>query len=317
MRNARSFAKIYKAREFPVIFATVLLFVLLAILSENFLSANNVMNVLRYAAIIVVVAVGEALILISGEVDISVGALTGFCGIMAALLWQIGCAPVVILFGTMTAGALVSTISALLITRLRLASFVVTLGMLSVLKGSMLVITGGFQLKYESPLSVLGHGYIGPISVSVLVMFIVFALIFVVLNFTPFGRKILTTGSNKFAAEISGIAVKNIKLACFSITGALCGISGLMMAGSVLSAGATSGVGNETDVLASCIIGGTTLLGGEGSIVGTLLGGILLALMRNGFVLLNIGASWQMMATGGIIVISIIIDSLKNNRNRI
>jgi ribose transport system permease protein len=304
-------------REFPAVFATLLLFIILTISSKNFFSVDNIMNMLRQASVIVIVSLGEAFILISGEVDISVGALMGFCGIIAALLWKAGAGLFIVLAGTLAAGVLVLLINGMLITRLRLASFVVSLGMLSILKGSMLVITGGFQLKYESPLSSLGYAYIGPFPCSVLLMLVLFVLAYLLLNHTSFGRNVLYTGANAKAAQLSGIITSNVKLKCFLITGAMCALSGLIMAGSVLSAGAASGLGYENDIIAACIIGGTTLMGGEGSVVGVFFGGILLALMRNGFVLLNIGSSWQIIATGFIIVGSIILDSLKNNRNKI
>lgn len=313
MENVRkSGQKIIKMREFPSEAALIALFILLSILSPNFLGVNNLMNMAKQAAVIGLVAMGETFVLISGEVDLSVGAMLGFCGVMAAVLWQAGMPPAVILICVLCIGAISASISALLIVRLKLAAFAVTLGMMSILKGAMLVITGGFQLKYESPLAVLGHGYLGKVPYGVVLLFILLICFYILLKKTPFGRRVFATGSNATAARISGISTGKIKIICFAITGMLCGLGGLLMSGSVLSAGASTGIGYENDIVAACVIGGTTLKGGEGSIVGAVIGSFLLGTVKNGFVLLNLGASWQLVATGSIIVLSIIIDSIKN-----
>lgn len=314
MGNVRkSGQKIIKMREFPSAAALIALFILLSVLSPNFLGVNNLMNMAKQAAVIGIVAMGETFILISGEVDLSVGAMLGFCGVMAAVLWQAGMPPVVILLGVLCIGAISASISAILIVRLKLAAFAVTLGMMSILKGAMLVITGGFQLKYESALAVLGYGYLGKVPYSVVVLFILLIFFYILLKKTLFGRRVFATGASATAARISGISIGKTKIICFAITGMLCGLGGLLMSGSVLSAGASTGIGYENDIVAACVIGGTTLKGGEGSIIGVVIGSFLLGVIKNGFVLLNLGASWQLVATGSIIVLSIIIDSIKNN----
>ncbi len=316
MNNTRVsiFKTLVQKREFPATSALIVLFILLSVASPNFLTMDNLMNMAKQAAVIGLVAMGEALILISGEVDLSVGAMLGFCGIMAAILWENGMPPAAIFIGVLLIGGGISAVSALFIVKLRLAAFAVTLGMMSILKGAMLVITGGFQLKFESPLAVLGYGYLGKIPYGVIIMAVLLVVLYILLMHTPFGKKVFATGSNSVAAKISGINTGSIKILCFVITGMLCGLGGLLMSGSVLSAGATTGIGYENDIVAACVIGGTTLRGGEGSILGVVIGSILLGTVKNGFVLLNIESSWQLVATGSIIVLSIIIDSLKNKK---
>lgn len=302
-------------REFPVLVATLFLIILLTFLNENFIKTGNIINVVRQSTLIIILAVGEAFVLISGEVDISIGAVMGLSGIMAAILSVAGFPVVLVLFLTLAIGASIGVINALLVVKLRIMSFVATLGTLSILKGVMLIITGGFSVKFESPLAFLGYGLIGIIPLSVILMLVIVVIMHVILSKTTLGREVFATGSNYKAARISGVAVVKIKIFTFALAGLLAAFAGIILTGNLLISDPTAGVGYEMDVVAACIIGGTTLKGGEGSIIGVVFGCILMSLMRNGFVLLGVSSSWQTIAAGLVIVLSIILDSWKNNRN--
>ncbi len=313
VRNA--LLKMVKQKEFSVFVALVLLCTVVSLLSPYFLGVQNIFNVLRQFSVIGILAVGQALIIITSGIDLSVGSVLGLMGVVAALLAGLGLPPAAVFVLTILLGAMVASINGLLVTKARINPFIVTLGMMSIARGASLLITGGMPISIENDITFLGSGYIGVVPVPVIIMFIVAIAGHVFSTKTLAGRNIYAVGNNERAAKLSGIRVDKVKVMVFMIMGALCALSGMIVSGTLKTAEPSAGAGYEMDVIAAVVIGGTSLAGGEGSIVGVILGAAIMGVLRNSFVLLGVSAYWQIVAIGVVTIGAVALDSLKNKRD--
>ncbi|WP_406676828.1 ABC transporter permease [Moorella sp. ACPs] len=309
--RSKSKVKISSFQEVGILIALVVLCIALSIASPFFLQKDNILNVLRQISVVGILAVGEAFIIISGAIDLSVGSLLGLGGVMTAYFTMIGVNPFLAAVLGLAVGGLGGFINGILVTKAKINSFIVTLGMLSVARGITLLITGGMPISFESPIAFLGNGYIRSVPVSVIVMFLIIGLGHIFATKTIMGRNIFAIGNNEKAAELSGIAVEKLRLIVFTLMGILAALSGIILAGNLLSADPTSGTGYELDVIAAVVIGGASLAGGQGSIFGVLIGAALMGVLRNGFVLLGISAYWQIVTIGIVIVAAVGLDQLR------
>ncbi len=309
-KNAIS--KISGVNELPILFALFVLCLALSFLSPYFLTVDNVFNVLRQISIIGILAVGQAFIIITGGIDLSIGNVLGLTGVLAAIFISIGISPFFVFILVILCGCLISSINGILVTKVRINPFIATLGMMSIARGVALLITGGLpKTMGESSLNFLGGGYIGVVPVPVIIMFIVVISGYIFATKTLIGRNIFAVGSNERAAKLSGIRVNKTKMITYIIMGGLCGIGGMILAGTLKSAEPNAGSNYALDVVAAVVIGGTSLSGGEGSIIGVLIGAAIMGVMRNGFVLLGVSAYWQIVSIGIVIIAAVAIDSLK------
>lgn len=308
--------RIVKRKEFSVFVALVLLCTVVSILSPYFLSVQNIFNVLRQFSVIGILAVGQALIIITAGIDLSVGSVLGLMGVTAALLAGLGFPPVLVFVLTIVFGCTVASVNGLLVTKVRINPFIVTLGMMSIARGASLLITGGMPISIDNGITFLGSGYIGVVPVPVILMLIVAVLGHIFATKTLPGRNVYAVGNNERAAKLSGIRVDRVKIMVFMIMGALCALSGMIVSGTLKTAEPSAGAGYEMDVIASVVIGGASLAGGEGSIVGVILGAAIMGVLRNSFVLLGVSAYWQVVAIGVVTIAAVAVDSLKNRKNR-
>ena len=306
--------RITKIKEFGVFAAFLFLCILLMILSPYFLGVQNIFNVLRQISIIAILAVGQAIIIILGGLDLSIGTVMGLSGVICAILISTGLPPIVVLFIVLAAGGTVGILNGLIITKLKVNAFIVTLGMQYIARATALLITGGLPIWLEGDITFLGSGYVGVVPMPVIIMFIVAVAGIVFTQKTLPGRNIYAVGNNEKAAKLSGIRTDKVKIMAFTIMGVLCGLSGIILAGTLKSAEPTAGLGYELEAIAAVIIGGTSLSGGEGTILGVLIGAALMGVLKNGFVLLGISAYWQIFAIGVVIIGAVAIDSLKNKK---
>lgn len=305
---------ILKKKEFSVFVALVILCAIISALSPYFLRMNNLFNVLRQFSIIGILAVGQAFIIITGGIDLSVGSIVGLMGVLTAIYSNAGIPPALVFLASLATGTAVGGVSGLLVTGLGINPFIVTLGMMSIARGSALLLTGGLPISNETAITWLGGGYVGPVPVPVIIMFLVAAAGQVFASKTLPGRNVYAVGDNERAARLSGIRVERVKATVFMIMGALCALSGIILSGTLNSAEPTAGSGYELDVIAAVVIGGASLSGGEGSIVGVIIGAALMGVLRNGFVLLGISAYWQIVSIGVVIIAAVAIDSVKSRR---
>jgi ribose transport system permease protein len=303
-----------RRKELSVLIALIVLCAIISMLSPFFLRVTNIFNVLRQFSIIGIVAVGEALVIITGGIDLSVGSVVGLCGVVTALLANAGLPAGLVLLASMAFGGCIGAVNGTLVTRASINPFIVTLGMLSIARGAALLITGGLPISNETPITWLGGGYVGPVPVPVILMFLVATAGQVFASRTLAGRNVYAVGDNERAALLSGIRVKRVKTMVYVIAGALCALGGIVITGTLNSAEPAAGTGYELDVIAAVVIGGASLSGGEGSIAGVIIGAALMGVLRNGFVLLGISAYWQVVSIGLVIVLAVGLDSLKSRR---
>jgi len=309
---------IMKIREIGVLAALVLMFIIMSFASPYFLSVSNIFNVMRNMSTIGIMAIGMTMIIVTAGIDLSVGSLLAVTAIvMARLMYQgVGTLPAV-LAGFMVGGIL-GGVNGLLITKLKLTPFIPTLGMLSIARGLTVFFATGIKGSVASNISVkdpfvefIGGGYIGPIPMPVIIMFILVFLSSFFLRRTVLGRQIYAIGSNEEAAMLSGVNVDRVKLFVYTLMGLLCALSGIMTAGLLSTAATNSGTGNELDVIAAVVIGGASLQGGKGTVWGAIIGAAIMSVLRNSFVLLHLPGFVQTISIGVVIILAVSIDSRK------
>lgn len=301
--------------EFSVLIALLVLCAFLSFSSPYFLTARNIVNVFRQFSLIAILAVGQALIILTGGIDLSVGSLVGFTACFGAWVARAGASPLVTLIAILGMGTMVGLSNGILVSKVGIPAFVATLGMMSITRGFSLLITMGVPIHYEPTwISVFGGGHISIVPVSVLVMLIVVAIGYIFASNTVPGRNVYAVGNSEKAAKLSGIQVEKVKIMVFTITGFLAGICGLILMGQLDGADAFYGNGYELDVIAAAVIGGISLSGGEGSPLGVIVGAALMGVLKNAFVLLAVPGYWQTVVIGVVIIGAVSIDSLRRKR---
>lgn len=301
-------------KEAPIFLVLVCGCIVVGMLTPYFFSIGNIFNVLRQISIYAILAVGEALIIITGEIDLSIGYMMGLCGVIAALCAKANVPPVLILLITVAFGVCMSSISGMLITKFGINSFIATLGLQNICRGISLLLTGGISIMVKNPVTVLGSGYFGPMPLCSVIMLLVIAVFALFVKYAQLGRNIFAVGSNFTAARFSGVNSNAVKRAVFAISGALVGLSGVISYGTLKAADPTAGAGFELDAVAAVVIGGTSMAGGEGTIIGVLIGAAIMGVLKNAFVLLHISAYWQVVVLGIVIIAAVFIDSVKRLR---
>lgn len=301
--------------EVSVLIALLFLCVFLSFSSPYFLTARNIVNIFRQFSLIAILAVGQALIILTGGIDLSVGSVVGFTACFGAWVARLGASPFLTLLAILGMGILVGLSNGLLVSKVGIPAFVATLGMMSISRGFSLLITMGVPIHYKPTwISVFGGGYISIVPVSVLVMLAIVAIGYIFANDTVPGRNIYAVGNSEKAAKLSGIQVDRVKTMVFTITGLLAGICGLILLGQLDGADAFYGNGYELDVIAAAVIGGISLSGGEGNPLGVVVGAALMGVLKNAFVLLAVPGYWQTVVIGVVIIGAVSIDSLRRKR---
>ena len=301
-----------RSSTFGVALILLALCVVLTLSTDRFLTQTNLFSVMRAFSFIAIIAIGECMVIISGGVDLSVGSIFGFSGLIAAIAlnrwgWSI---PAGIVTG-MVVGTGFGMVNGGLITKLRIPPFIATLGMLSVVRGLAYAITSGYPVRVPSEFNVLGQGYMGPVPYPVIYMAVLALIFSLFLKKTVLGRRIYAIGGNEEASAISGIRVDRVKLLVYTLAGLLAGISGVISIARLGVAQSTAGLGWELDVVAAVIIGGASLSGGKGTILGAILGAAIMGVLRNGLVLLNVSPYWQQAVIGLVIIIAIAADQMR------
>ncbi len=290
--------------------------IILSILSPYFLKVSNIFNVLKSISFIGITSIGMTMLIITGAFDLSVGSVAGLGGMVtAALITKAGVNPVFSLLIGIATGIFIGFFMATLVNKLGINAFIVTLGMLSIARGFTYLIAKGSNIFIKSKgILFLGQGYLGKVPVPVILMAIFVVIGSLFLRFTVFGRYIYAVGGNERAARLAGIQVNKIRLIVFMICSSLAAFSGIVVAGMLGSAEMTAGTGLELDVIAAVIIGGTSLSGGKGTVIGSLIGAAIMGVLRNGFVLLGIPYEVQVISIGVVIILAVVFDSLKTRR---
>lgn len=302
-----------RVRPYALYAAFLLLILMFTILSPVFFTQGNLANIGRQTALVSIMAVGMTMVIVTAEIDLSVASTLALAGMAAALAmqvynyWFIGAA------AGLAMGALVGWMNGILITRLLIPSFIVTLGMLGICRGIALVVTNTAPvlISNRSFANIFGQGYFLGIPAPICLTIVTLALGIYLLHLTTFGRKLYAAGGNPTAARYSGINVANIKTKAFILTGTLAGLAALILSAFGEASRPDSGVGLELDVIAAVILGGTSLFGGRGTIVGTLIGSLIIGILNNGLVLVGIDSSWQVAIKGFIIIFAVAFSERK------
>lgn len=296
--------------------ALIVLFIYLTIASDHFATADNLFNVGVQVAVTAIVAIGQTFVIITAGIDLSVGSVAALTGVIGAMLIAYSGIPVIpaICLAILIGGA-TGLVNGVLVTFAGLAPFIATLGMLSVARGLVDVVTNATAVfGLPTSFDYLGQGQVVGIPIPVIVLVGVAIIAHVVLTRTRLGRYTYAIGSNPDAARLSGIPVRRYLNAVYVISGLLAGLGGIMAMSRVGSGQPNFGLGLELDAIAAAVIGGTSLFGGEGTIAGTLIGAFLIALIRNGSVLLNINTFVQSIIIGCIIWLAVMWDQLRRRR---
>jgi ribose transport system permease protein len=302
-------------QDYVVYIGFVIIFIVfsLALYDDGFLSRNNLLNIVRQTATISVMAVAMTFVLASAEIDLSVGSVAGLASVAAALVVsKYGIIPGVIA-GLLT-GAVVGSINGLLVTRVGIPSFLVTLGMLGIAKGTAMWITDTAPIPIGNELynDIFGSGNLGPVP-SLIIWTVVFLIGgHILLKKTPFGRQVLATGGNEIAARFSGINTKRIKQYTLLMSATVAALAGMLYAGRLHSGRFQWGEGDELSVIAAVVLGGTSLFGGTGSVIGTIIGSLLIGLINNGLILMGLEYSQQLIVRGAIIILAVALTGRKN-----
>jgi len=315
-----------QAKQKLLAFASlIVLMVIFSVLKpEAFFTTDNIIGILQSTTVIGVLAIASTFIIITSGIDLSVGVLMTFCAVMAGVFMvNLGLPMWIGVPGAVVVGALSGTVSGLAITKLRVPPFIATLGMMMLLKGASLIITKtrpiyfndveGFDaISLGSALSDLLPGL--PIPNGVLIMFIVAIVCAVILNKTALGRYTFALGSNEEAVRLSGVNVDRWKVIIYAFSGGICGIAGLLIASRLNSAQPALGQGYELDAIAAVVIGGTSLSGGVGTILGTIIGSFIMSVLINGLRIMSVAQEWQMVLTGVIIILAVYTDNLRRKK---
>jgi simple sugar transport system permease protein len=300
-------------RNSDFVFQTTLLFIFFAVFiflslaAPNFLSSNNIFNILRQAAPTLIVAVGMTLVITTSGIDLSVGSGAALIAVLVAMSLGAGWASWLAIPMMLVLGLAIGFLNGYFTAYQVMPAFIVTLASLSILRGLAQLLTKGYSIPIDpdSPFLILGRGRVGDVPVPVIVAFVVVVIGYVLLNHTRFGFYITGLGSNEEAVRRSGVNVRQIKLAVYMFAGVLTAVGGMMTASRLASGSSYTGIGFELQVITAVIVGGTNLFGGEGRMLGTVIGTLLLAMISNGLILLKVDAFYEQIIQGAIILFAI------------
>ncbi|ABA21793.1 inner-membrane translocator [Trichormus variabilis ATCC 29413] len=295
----------------------VIICILFSLLSPNFPTAGNAVNILRQASINIVLATGMTFVILTGGIDLSVGsilAVSAVVTVLVSLLPALGWAAVPV--GLLT-GLLLGLLNGALITFLDVPPFIVTLGSLTALRGAAFLIANGTTvINRNINFAWIGNSYVGFLPWLVIIALLTVAVSWFVLRQTVLGVQIYAVGGNERAARLTGIKVNRVLLFVYGVSGLLAGLAGIMSASRLYSATGMLGQGYELDAIAAVILGGTSFTGGIGTIGGTLLGALIIAVLNNGLTLLNMSFFWQLVVKGLVIIAAVMIDRLRRRSRR-
>ena len=306
-------------------FASLIVLVVgFSLASPNFMQTSNILAILQATSVNGVLAIAATLVIITGGIDLSVGTLMTFCAVICGVVLTYWGLPLPLgVLGAILAGAAAGFCSGTFVAKLKVPPFIATLGMMLILKGLSLVISGTRPIYFnDTPgFTEIAQGSIVgalipsvPLPNGVLILFLVAIAVSFVLSKTALGRYTFALGSNEEAVRLSGVNTDRWKIAVYTLAGSICGIAGLLIASRLNSAQPALGQGYELDAIAAVVIGGTSLSGGGGTVLGTLIGALIMSVLLNGLRILSVAQEWQTVVTGSIIILAVYIDMLRRRK---
>lgn len=307
--------KLKENQNLGTILALIILMVFVSVLNPTFLQANNLMNLMRQLIINGFIALGMTFVILTGGIDLSVGSTLALTSAIFAGLLQNGVNTGLAILITVGLGLVLGLINGLLITKGKLAPFIVTLATMTIFRGLTLVYTDGRPIagpKDNFAFKFLGKGQFFGIPFQVILFILAFLLLWIILNKTALGRKIYAVGGNEKASYISGINIDKVKICVYVVSSLMAVLSGLVLTSRLNSAQPTAGAAYEMDAIAAVVLGGTSMTGGSGSLTGTLIGILILGVLNNGLNLLGVSSFYQQIVKGIVILIAVLIDRKRN-----
>ena len=307
--------KIGNVRELNVLGFVVIAGILISFLNPTFLTLFNLQVIARQLAVFGILAIAETFVIIALGIELSVGSMVAFSGIIAALIITKTGSLLLVIIGVPLMSAIIGSYHGFMVTRLSIAPFIVTLGSLSMLRGAAFVISRGYPiLVADERFRWIGQGLIGPLPVPLVILIIVALFCWFILRYTILGRYIYAIGGNPEASRMSGVPVRRVLLFVYVQATVLASIVGLIVAGRMAEGLASVAVGYELTAIAAAVIGGTSFLGGIGSIPGVVLGALLMGMIDNAMITLRVDPYWYNLVTGVIIIMAVVIDVLRSKK---
>lgn len=297
-------------RFLPLVGLTLLVIVI-TVMNQQFLSPDNLLNLLRQVSINGLIAFGMTFVILTGGIDLSVGSMLAFSSAMTALIITSGVDPMFAMLLGCLVGLLAGAVNGLLVTAGGMAPFIATLATMTIYRGATLVVTDGNPitgLGDSLMFQLFGKGYFFGIPVPAVTMAVTFVILYIILNKTVFGRETYAIGGNETAAALSGIKVNRRKIMIYALSGLMSALAGIILASRLDSAQPTAGETYELDAIAAVVLGGTSLMGGKGRIAGTLIGVLIIGVLNNGLNLIGVSSFYQQIIKGLVIVIAVLID---------
>ena len=301
--------------ELTVVVAFAVIVLALALTTPQFLTTANLLSILLASSLIGTVAVGTTFVIITGGIDLSTGSVVALAGVVCGLALQAGWGVMASMLAGIGLGALCGAFNAFAVTALNMTPFIATLAVLAMARGLAFIVTGGNTLfGFPDAFDDIGGGNIGPVPIAALISLGVFGVAWVVLARTVFGAEVYAVGGNREAARLAGIPVTRTLALVYIVAGALSGLGGVVLVGRLDSAQPIAAVGLELNAIAAVVIGGASLFGGKGSMLGTLLGVLIIGLINNGLTLWNVQPFWVQFIQGAVIFVAVLVDSLNQKR---
>jgi ribose transport system permease protein len=294
--------------------ALILLITVVSFMNEYFFTISNILNILRQTSVIAILAAGMTLVILTAGIDLSVGSILALCGAFAASMIGMEIPVLIAVSVSLIGGAALGSMAGLIIAKGKVQAFIATLVTMTLLRGVTMVYTDGRPIStgftdVADAFSWFGTGYLFGIPVPVWLMACVFSGIWYLLNHTRFGRYIYALGGNESATLLSGINVDRIKIGVYAICGLLSALAGIIITSRLSSAQPTAGMGYELDAIAAVVVGGTSLMGGKGRIMGTLIGALIIGVLNNALNLLDVSSYYQMIVKAVVILLAVLVDT--------
>ncbi len=299
--------------EMRPLLGLIIFSIIVSLLSPRFLTKSNLLNVFRQTSINAIIAAGMTFVILTSGIDLSVGSILGFTGAILANMLVKGNGIFLSIFVAILIGGLAGMFNGFIITKGKVQPFIVTLATMILLRGATLVFTSGKPIpvtgeNISSTFRWIGTGNIFGIPTPIIIMAIVFVLCYYLLNHIKFGRYIYAVGGNEKAAQLSGVNTDKIKIMAYTISGILAAVAGIIVTSRLSSAQPTAGDGYELDAIAAVVLGGTSLAGGQGTIIGTIIGALIIGVLNNALNLLDVQSYYQMIAKAIVILIAVLLD---------
>lgn len=302
-------------KAYSLYLAFIVIFIVFSFLNPNFLSVNNILNIVVQSSIIAIIAVGQTMVILTSGIDLSVGSIVGAVGVGVGMLMVAGVPIHLALVLGILLGGVFGAINGLIISYGRVPAFIGTLGMMGIARGIALAAKNGEPVSgLPKAFELIASTRIAGIPSFVFYVIIIFIVMFIVLERTKFGRHIYAIGGNRDAARLSGVNVKVVETLVYIFSGLFAGIGAILLTARLNYATPTAGNSYELDTIAAVVIGGTALSGGQGKIVGTLVGALMLGILRNGLTILNISSFYQQIIIGAVIIIAVFADKIKDKK---